>query len=343
MYPVSKPLTSSDISFSYIVATLRCANARYQRVARAMRNNIQPTSRARHRAQKLQLGVDIEKAVNCPQHAVSILPLPLLETSVNHLLSSSTTPEELVRTLSAIGVAGAPSTSNNLRILSTLLLAPFSGSSYRIYAGTHPPSPVLSSVFSTSPVTSVPAIAQDERGSSGCQDAFTALTGSVHRHASLIAAPTEDGELWNPDRLWSPASSPSCEQLPVTEKNILTAKYARVALFFISISENIRSDIKFRTLNHCSRMETSSCLQRLPVDTIALPAKRKSVEVYNDITRSPIVTSLYISLIDNLTSFSVSTGEALGSAALRRARNGTRSYSLECGLNVQVHFQVCNQ
>jgi hypothetical protein len=74
---------------SNIIATLRAVNARYHHIAIQFRRHLKPTQHARRHARSLGLSLDIERAMNCPQRAVSAIPLPILDTS------SSPTPYQL--------------------------------------------------------------------------------------------------------------------------------------------------------------------------------------------------------------------------------------------------------
>jgi len=192
MYPVAHPLTPSDIFFAHIVVTLRGANARYQQVARAMRCSIQPTFRARHRAQKLGLAVDIEKAINCPQRAVSVIPLPLLDTSISHsfrdILTSRSTPHE------EDGHAGAmPFSSPNL-LPPLAVFTPLSIPSIHLSGGTHSSHDMLSSRFSVSPIQRYTALGSPT-------DAY--VSEPCHKELPIALAADEDES----DLYWSPPAS----------------------------------------------------------------------------------------------------------------------------------------
>ncbi|KAJ7171562.1 hypothetical protein C8R43DRAFT_18949 [Mycena crocata] len=67
--------------FSRLSAILTEANAHYRTVAAAARAAKRPTYHARMRAYKLGLGVDIQRAVNCPEEHVSAIPLPIIDTT----------------------------------------------------------------------------------------------------------------------------------------------------------------------------------------------------------------------------------------------------------------------
>ncbi|KAG6810362.1 hypothetical protein H0H92_012170 [Tricholoma furcatifolium] len=62
-----------------LIYILRNANARYTHIATLARASLAPTRHAKRRATNLGLTVDIIKAINCPQKAVSVIPLPIVE------------------------------------------------------------------------------------------------------------------------------------------------------------------------------------------------------------------------------------------------------------------------
>lgn len=64
-----------------LLLILRRANMHYERVADEIRSSSRPTHHARKCAQRLQLSVDIEKAVNCPQRQISNIPPPVIDAS----------------------------------------------------------------------------------------------------------------------------------------------------------------------------------------------------------------------------------------------------------------------
>jgi len=208
MYPMCRPLTPSEIFFAHILATLRRANVRYQRVAHAMRHSIQPTSRACHRAHKLGLGVDIEKAVNCPQRAVSVVPLPLLDTSASYCALTSCLEE-----LGWAGIAVSPSSPIRLRVLSPLELTPLSVHSYHPCIGTHTPLQLLPSRFSVSPASPaasspamrLPVLAQLQKCDQ-CGDLnVCGLPAGPVPCEELYVAPTVEESSGHPDMDRSPA------------------------------------------------------------------------------------------------------------------------------------------
>jgi hypothetical protein len=70
--------------FFFILETLRRANFCSSLVALQHCNyyTARRTHSARFRARKLGLTIDIDKAKNCPQNAVSVIPLPILEVDI---------------------------------------------------------------------------------------------------------------------------------------------------------------------------------------------------------------------------------------------------------------------
>ncbi|KAJ7020258.1 hypothetical protein C8F04DRAFT_1275315 [Mycena alexandri] len=81
-YTAPRPTPAlSERRFSRLSTILSDANAHYSAVAAANRAARTPTHRARTRAQKLGLGLDVERAVNCPAPQVAVLPLPVIERS----------------------------------------------------------------------------------------------------------------------------------------------------------------------------------------------------------------------------------------------------------------------
>src|ERR1700733_13039973 len=78
---------------------LRRANVYYHHVAVRNRANLQPTHHAYKQARRLGLRVDVGKAVRCDQRQISLVPLPILDTSTTSvaltLSTSSNTDERL--------------------------------------------------------------------------------------------------------------------------------------------------------------------------------------------------------------------------------------------------------
>ncbi|KAJ7198242.1 hypothetical protein C8J57DRAFT_1417286 [Mycena rebaudengoi] len=70
---------------------LREANAHYRRVADSFRASLRPTHHARTRAEKIGLTLNIEKAVACPEHQVSVIPLPIIDTTPSPTISRRAT------------------------------------------------------------------------------------------------------------------------------------------------------------------------------------------------------------------------------------------------------------
>ncbi|RDB24640.1 hypothetical protein Hypma_008184 [Hypsizygus marmoreus] len=64
-----------------LILILQRANAHYTHVAARIRASFQPTHHARKRAARIGLTVDIRKAVACEQRQVSVVPLPILDTT----------------------------------------------------------------------------------------------------------------------------------------------------------------------------------------------------------------------------------------------------------------------
>lgn len=76
--PVS-PLQAHHIR--NLILILRHANTHYRAVAAHIRASLHPTQHARNHARRLGLQVNINKAVRCDQKQVSVVPLPILDTS----------------------------------------------------------------------------------------------------------------------------------------------------------------------------------------------------------------------------------------------------------------------
>ncbi|KAG5651977.1 hypothetical protein H0H81_006751 [Sphagnurus paluster] len=77
----SNPAALQPNHIRNLILILRRANAHYTYVASRIRASLKPTQHARTRAQNLGLRVNIEKAHNCPQKQVSVVPLPIIEVS----------------------------------------------------------------------------------------------------------------------------------------------------------------------------------------------------------------------------------------------------------------------
>ncbi|KAK7008153.1 hypothetical protein R3P38DRAFT_1628231 [Favolaschia claudopus] len=73
--------TLSAPHFLRLSSILKQANEHYHFVAASTRAATHPTHHARTRAEKLGLAINIERAVNCPGNQVSVVPLPIIETS----------------------------------------------------------------------------------------------------------------------------------------------------------------------------------------------------------------------------------------------------------------------
>ncbi|KAJ8590916.1 hypothetical protein M405DRAFT_815213 [Rhizopogon salebrosus TDB-379] len=73
----------SDAAISDLTYKLRYANARYTRVASELRRRVAftRTHHAKRRAFWSGLSVDVEKAKGCPMTAISVRPLPVLDTT----------------------------------------------------------------------------------------------------------------------------------------------------------------------------------------------------------------------------------------------------------------------
>jgi len=73
----------SDAALSDLTYRLRYANARYTRVASELRCRVAftRTHHAKHRAFWSGLCIDVEKAKGCPMTAISVRPLPVLDTT----------------------------------------------------------------------------------------------------------------------------------------------------------------------------------------------------------------------------------------------------------------------
>jgi hypothetical protein len=73
----------SDAAISDLTYKLRYANARYTRVASELRRRVAftRTHHAKRRAFWSGLCVDVEKAKGCPMTAISVRPLPVLDTT----------------------------------------------------------------------------------------------------------------------------------------------------------------------------------------------------------------------------------------------------------------------
>ncbi|KAH7920496.1 hypothetical protein BV22DRAFT_799970 [Leucogyrophana mollusca] len=71
----------SSIALAQIIFKLRYANARYLQIAQQLRCRLHLTHHAKRRAYWVGLRVDITKAQNCPGTAISVKPLPIVDTT----------------------------------------------------------------------------------------------------------------------------------------------------------------------------------------------------------------------------------------------------------------------
>jgi hypothetical protein len=84
--PIDNSLSSED--FTDLKRTLFQSNEFYRYIADDLRSTPLKNS-ARHRARELGLRINIDKAKACPQKAVSLLPLPIIENSPSPTVSLS--------------------------------------------------------------------------------------------------------------------------------------------------------------------------------------------------------------------------------------------------------------
>ncbi|KIY48645.1 hypothetical protein FISHEDRAFT_73433 [Fistulina hepatica ATCC 64428] len=71
----------SSPAFAILLSSYRSANILYGELADMTRSRLHPTYHARKRAAGLGLAVDICRAAACPHNQVSVIPLPILDTS----------------------------------------------------------------------------------------------------------------------------------------------------------------------------------------------------------------------------------------------------------------------
>lgn len=83
----------SPTQFTAVLDTIRTANLHMRRAADSARASYSPKGHAHRRARKLQLGVNVIKAANCPQRQVSIIPLPIIDISPSPTSQPETTVE----------------------------------------------------------------------------------------------------------------------------------------------------------------------------------------------------------------------------------------------------------
>src|ERR1700722_14526383 len=94
-------LTSIDASlpakeFNSLKSILSETNEIYRRLADRLRT-IQLKNNARRRARNLGLSVNVDKAKACPQKAVSVIPLPVIETSPSPVAQFPSEPRRHIR------------------------------------------------------------------------------------------------------------------------------------------------------------------------------------------------------------------------------------------------------
>jgi hypothetical protein len=88
-----------------LIFILRRANTHYRVVASHIRATLRPTEHARKHAQRLGLKVNVNKAVHCDQKQVSVVPLPILDTTLTPV------------TAAGPSISSAGSSSGNLEVL----------------------------------------------------------------------------------------------------------------------------------------------------------------------------------------------------------------------------------
>ncbi|KAK0464813.1 hypothetical protein IW261DRAFT_1166840 [Armillaria novae-zelandiae] len=76
------PCSLSAPRFARLSTTLRHSTAQYEHIADSHRASVRLTHRARKRAARLRLFVDVAGAVKCAQKYVSLIPLPLIDDEV---------------------------------------------------------------------------------------------------------------------------------------------------------------------------------------------------------------------------------------------------------------------
>ncbi|KII94453.1 hypothetical protein PLICRDRAFT_429435 [Plicaturopsis crispa FD-325 SS-3] len=79
----------SSARLANILFIIRVANRRSQHVADGIRTSLRPTHHARRRAQRLGLSIDMDRARACPQSQISRQDLPILDTHVSPVVSTS--------------------------------------------------------------------------------------------------------------------------------------------------------------------------------------------------------------------------------------------------------------